>query len=67
MTIPETVIRRIAAEADADPRTVRKVLAGEPVRGVVRDRIVAVAAASSVKVPPAPPWRPPAVRSDLGR
>jgi hypothetical protein len=32
----------VAVKAAADPRTVRKVVAGEPVRGGVRDRIVRV-------------------------
>jgi hypothetical protein len=29
----------VAVQASADPRTVRKVVAGKPVRGVVRSRI----------------------------
>lgn len=38
--IPEAhVIRRLAVEASADPRTVLRVLQGAPVRGAVRERI----------------------------
>ncbi len=29
----------VAVKASADPRTVRKVVAGEPVRGVARERV----------------------------
>lgn len=32
-------LRRIAVEVDADPRTVRKILAGEIVRGVLGRRL----------------------------
>ncbi len=37
--IPHHVVIRIAAAAGADPRTVRRVLNGEDVRGLVRERI----------------------------
>jgi len=36
---PHHVVIRIAAAAGADPRTVRRVLNGEDVRGLVRERI----------------------------
>jgi hypothetical protein len=57
--VPERVIRRIAVDADADKRTVLKVLAGMPVRGVVRDRIVKACVVRRVRVPDAPKWQPP--------
>lgn len=37
--VPEHVVVRIAAAAGADRRTVRKVIAGVQVRGLVRERI----------------------------
>lgn len=35
----EIEVRAVAVEAEADPRTVRKVIAGRTVRGLVGDRI----------------------------
>lgn len=39
MTVTEQDVLRIAAEAVCDPRTVRRVLAGEKVRGTVMERV----------------------------
>lgn len=60
MDVSETLVRRIAAEASADKRTVRKLLSGGPVHGIVRDRIVQACGVHRVKVPAEPPRRPPA-------
>jgi hypothetical protein len=51
VALSETLVRRIALDASADTRTVRKLLAGKPVRGIVRDRIVRACAARGVPVP----------------
>jgi hypothetical protein len=37
-TIDNSQKRRLALEASVDPRTIAKVLAGEPVRGLAGDR-----------------------------
>jgi hypothetical protein len=37
-TLDKALLRRYAAEADVDPRTIEKVLAGEPVRPMPRRR-----------------------------
>jgi hypothetical protein len=39
VTVTEQDVLRIAAEAVCDPRTVRRVLAGEKVRGTVMERV----------------------------
>jgi hypothetical protein len=36
--LPEHIIRRIAVAGEVDPRTVRKLLRGEPVRGAAGER-----------------------------
>ncbi len=42
-TITDTAtIRRLAVACDADPRTVERVLRGEPIRGVARQRVARV-------------------------
>ena len=43
--VDTAMIRRLAVEADADPRTVRRVLRGERVRGMVDRRVRRVLAA----------------------
>jgi hypothetical protein len=46
------VERRIAVEADADPRSVRRVLAGQSLRvGAVEERIKRAAAAANIEIP----------------
>jgi hypothetical protein len=46
---PDTAaLRRYAVAADADPRTVRKVLEGQPVRGMVARRVQAVLVAAGL-------------------
>lgn len=52
--VSKAVVLSIAGEAEADPRSVRKVLAGKPVRGMVADRIEASARRRGVLPPPAP-------------
>lgn len=37
--MPEAQVRRVAVEADADPRTVRRVLRGESTRGMAAERV----------------------------
>jgi hypothetical protein len=39
--LPESKLREVAVAASADPRTIRKVLRGEPTRLLVRERILA--------------------------
>jgi hypothetical protein len=56
--IAETTRRRVAIEASCDVRTVSKVLAGKPVRGLAGERARAALAAVGINVPPAPRWRP---------
>lgn len=51
MTLGTAEIRAIAVGADADPRTVRRVLSGERVRGMVDARIRRALAARGI-VPP---------------
>ncbi len=46
--IPHHVVVRIAAQANADERTVRKVLQGQSVRGYVRERIDAALKAAGL-------------------
>jgi hypothetical protein len=38
--LPSHLVRKISVEAPADPRSVRKVLLGEPVAIMTRERIV---------------------------
>lgn len=40
--LSESEVRRIAVEASADPRTVRRVLNGQATRGMASQRIAAV-------------------------
>jgi hypothetical protein len=40
--LPAHLLRQIAVEASVDPRTLSKVLRGEPVRSMPRDRIIRV-------------------------
>jgi hypothetical protein len=49
--VPYHVIIRIAGEVPADPKTVRKVVEGEPVRGSVYYRIRAALEKAGVVVP----------------
>jgi len=49
--VPNHVVVRVAAAASADPKTVRKVIAGEPVRGGVYDRICAVLKREQIEYP----------------
>lgn len=44
--------RRLAVEADCDPRTISQVMRGESVRGPVADRIRKVLAANGIEPPP---------------
>lgn len=46
-------VRRLAVAASCDPRTVEKVLRGEPVRGMARTRALAALKAAGVDVAPA--------------
>lgn len=50
-TVDEATLRRLAVAADADPRTVKKRLAGKPVRGMVARRIDAVLARENLLPP----------------
>lgn len=58
----ELEIREIAVTAQADPRTVKRVLAGEDVRGIVKDRIKRAIDASRGRVFPADRITTPAIR-----
>ncbi len=44
-------LRRLALISEADPRTVRRVLTGKPVRGMVADRIKRAAKQGGIPVP----------------
>jgi hypothetical protein len=50
-TITPHLVRSIAVEASADPRTVRRVLEGERAKGMVDDRIRAVLAQRGIRPP----------------
>lgn len=51
--IPVKVLRQIALDADADPRTVERLLLGEPVRGrALRERILEAARLHNVSTEP---------------
>jgi hypothetical protein len=50
-TVPYHVIIRVAGQASADPRTVRKVILGEPVMGMVYERICAVLKREGIDYP----------------
>lgn len=52
LDVPVMTVRALAVAACADPRTVQKILRGEPVRGVVRERVIAEARARGIAVPP---------------
>lgn len=47
-------IRAIAVEAQCDPRTVRKMLAGEKVQPMTRERIATSLRSRSIRVPVKP-------------
>jgi hypothetical protein len=50
---PLHVLRRVAAAADADPRTVARFLAGEHIRsGAVAERIARAVSDAGLTVPP---------------
>ncbi len=51
--IPAAALRRWCVEASVDPRTLRKVAAGIPVRGMAADRARAVLDAVGYPVPAA--------------
>lgn len=51
--------RRLAVEASCDPRTIEKVLAGEPVRGMARQRALAALVAAGYVVPAEPKGQHP--------
>jgi hypothetical protein len=57
--IDKATLRRLAVESSTDPRTVQKVLRGEPVRGMAAHRIAAVLAAEGLAPPPASRPREP--------
>jgi hypothetical protein len=38
--LPTHVAREIAVEAKADPRSVQRVISGQPTKGAIRDRIL---------------------------
>jgi hypothetical protein len=59
MVLDEAKKRELAVKASVDPRTIEKALRGEPIRGMARERAVAVLLAAGVEVPPAPRWRRP--------
>lgn len=44
-------LRALSVESQTDPRTVAKVLRGEPVRALPRDRVVAVLQKHGISVP----------------
>ena len=44
-------VRELAVAAECDPRTIRKILAGEPGKGVVRERVERVLRERGVKFP----------------
>ncbi|GAB5548927.1 MAG: hypothetical protein SangKO_086870 [Sandaracinaceae bacterium] len=47
--------RRLAVEADCDPRTISQIMRGESVRGPVADRIRKVLADNGIDAPPVAP------------
>jgi hypothetical protein len=49
--VPNHVILRIAGQVPASPETVRKVVAGQPVRGSVYYRVKSALEAAGVQVP----------------
>lgn len=51
LKVPAARRRRLCVEADADPRTVARMLRGEPVRGMVSERIRKAAKALGVELP----------------
>lgn len=54
ITVPVRTIRKAALAADADPRTVTKLVSGQRVRGVVAERIEAALRQLGIEPPPAP-------------
>lgn len=65
ITIPVRTIRRAAADAEADPRSVAKVARGEHVRGIVAERIEEALRRLGVAVP-SPASAPPADAQQQG-
>jgi len=58
-TLAASIVHRIARCASVDPRTVRKFLAGEPVRGLAGDRIEAELKQRGLPLPPPAPGKAP--------
>lgn len=55
--ITAAILRALAVEASADPRSVHRVLKGERVRGMAHDRIIAALERRGI-TPSQPPPRP---------
>ncbi len=53
----EATVRRLAVESSTDPRTIRKLLVGKPVRGMAGERARNALIRAGV-LPPAPEGRP---------
>lgn len=51
--VPRHVILRIAGEVPADPATIEKVLAGQPVRGSIYNRICEALGKAGIRYPAA--------------
>ena len=49
--VPMRTIRRVAAAADCDIRTATKIASGQPVRGLVGERVVEAFRAAGVTIP----------------
>lgn len=49
--VPAHLLRRISVEADVDPRTVARVIAGSPTRGIQRERIERACRAAGIELP----------------
>ncbi|MES2339311.1 MAG: hypothetical protein V4537_14550 [Pseudomonadota bacterium] len=49
--VPWHVITRVAGKVPADPKTVRKVILGEPVRGSVYERVCAALKDEGIEYP----------------
>lgn len=50
-TIPVKVLRQIAADSDSDPRTVERLVRGQPIRGrALRERILDAARLHNVPI-----------------
>lgn len=57
-TLDEATCRALAVEASCDPRTIGKVLRGQPVRGLAGHRARAALEAAGFTVPPPRPTSP---------